>query len=178
MWWKVDFPGSFYVGLSIIMVALVTWTADYGGLITRPATPFNSRASHEVALAEHVHGSHLKGSEPSIDDLQKELGSAITVSDVIPIFKEHNCQKCHAHNFSDGKPMNFFQDIDPNSVFLQKDAAGKLVNIESSNFYQTVIVENMMPKGPKGKSVGLSPSERLTLLLWLRNGAPMELTTP
>jgi uncharacterized membrane protein len=58
MWWKVDFPGSFYVGLSIIMVALVTWTADYGGLITRPATPFNTRASHEVAHAEHVHGTH------------------------------------------------------------------------------------------------------------------------
>lgn len=172
LWWKFEVPGWFYAGLSVIMVAMVSWTADFGGLITRPVTAFSTREAHQVASAD-IPMIRLEPTGISVDELQSKLCVSIGVSDVIPIFQVHNCQKCHANNFSDGKPLNFSQDIDPNQIFLPRGTDGKLLDIGSSNFYRAVILENTMPKGPKGKS-GLSPSERLTLLLWLKNGAPME----
>jgi len=176
-WWKLEVPRWFYISMSFILVAMVSWTSDYGGLITRGVTPFSSNKPHEVAMEEthhHHHDEDVQVKTVPVDLLQNSLGRAIGVKDVIPIFRANRCQQCHPHNFSDGQPVSFSQDDDPDAVFLPRGPDGKLLDITKSNFYRMVIVENAMPKGPKGKSLGLSPSERLTLLMWLCNGAPTE----
>ncbi len=39
MRWKIAFPIAFYVAFSVLLVALVSWTADYGGLVVRLKGP-------------------------------------------------------------------------------------------------------------------------------------------
>jgi len=173
MAWEIPLKAVHFVGLSVLMVALVSWTSDYGGLITRGTTPFSSPPDHEVA---HADGNHRKQNEEqqiSPIDLEKQLERMITVRDVTPIFSTHNCQSCHSKEFSpDGKPLDFFTG-DPKFPFLVKNADGSLKDFASSNFYKTVLMENQMPMDMKGNSIGLGPSDRLILLLWLKNGAPM-----
>ena len=41
MLWKLPLKPLHYVFLSVLLVALVSWTSDYGGLITRGTTPFS-----------------------------------------------------------------------------------------------------------------------------------------
>ena len=149
MWWKFVVPGWIFVGFSILLVALVSWTSDYGGLLVRPETPFSTRESKEVAIADEVpHVMHAqRSSGPSVEVLEGQLCRAVTVADVIPIFREHNCQKCHAKNFEDGKPKNFFVGKDSDHIFLARNPDGSLADITTSNFYHVVLVENAMPKG-------------------------------
>lgn len=33
MWWKLNIPSAFYVGLSFLLVSLILWASDYGALI-------------------------------------------------------------------------------------------------------------------------------------------------
>lgn len=41
MWWKIYIKPTLYIGFSIIMTAMVSWTADYGALITHGTSLFS-----------------------------------------------------------------------------------------------------------------------------------------
>lgn len=41
MWWHLRIRPTFYIGLSVLMVALVSWTSDYGALIKHGDIPSN-----------------------------------------------------------------------------------------------------------------------------------------
>jgi uncharacterized membrane protein len=42
MIWQLPLKPSYYVALSILLVALVSWTSDYGGLLSHGVTPFST----------------------------------------------------------------------------------------------------------------------------------------
>ena len=105
--------------------------------------------------------------------LAEELKRSISVRDVIPIFVANSCEECHAKNFPGGKPEHFF-DGQPEQAFLHRNADGSLKDYSASKFYRVVVMGNEMPLDAHGKSIGLTPVERLVLLRWLQNGAPME----
>lgn len=162
MWWPLPLRPVHYVWLSILMVALVSWASDYGGLITRGVTPFSSvelpRDSEKSVNFEAI----------TSQELDAQLGHPITLQDVVPIFASHQCGQCHPGNFSNGFPQNFFVHGE-DGLFLEKHEDGSLKNYEDSVFYQTVILKNRMPL-----KTGLKLKDRLILLAWLRNGAPMK----
>jgi uncharacterized membrane protein len=171
MRWHLHLNPALYAGISLVIVALVSWTSDYGGLITRGVTPFSSREESRDATTS-VFEDSPEVAQMNPYHLTSYLTRKITVKDVVPIFQRHHCSHCHSDNFSsNGEPHNFFGK-DPKYAFLSKNPDGTLANFSSSNFYQTVILNNQMPKSEKGVSLGLSPSERLILLRWLENGAP------
>lgn len=163
MRWHLYLRPVYYLMMSVLLVILVSWTSDYGGLITRGSTPFSS-----VSASEQTAEVDVKGHQLQEKDLTKQLESNITVKDVIPIFVANKCAHCHAKHFPDGKPSRFYEGA-PEHAFLVKDK-----DFRKSNFYQTVILENRMPRNHHGDVLGLTSGERLVLLMWLQNGAPMD----
>jgi len=166
---KFIFPQSIYVGLSVILVALISWTGDYGGLITRGVTPFSS-------VSEPSNNPLVAKDKPEVQQfsppqLETFLKQNIGVSDVIPIFAKHRCFLCHTDNFSGGQPHNFSKGDDPSFIFLPRNPDGTLNDYSNSAFYQTVILKNLMPKNEANESIGLSVGERLILQQWVQNGA-------
>jgi Predicted membrane protein len=173
MRWNLKFRPFYYLVLSVILVALVSWTSDYGGLITRGETPFSSgKSMKETALMDHSHGWKKTPDLMVASEFPENLKKTIGVKDVIPIFAANKCEHCHAKCFPNGQPSHFF-DGTPEQAFLEKNPDGTLKDYTTSNFYRTVILENRMPVDHHGKVIGLTTSERMILLLWLQNGAPM-----
>lgn len=167
MLWNLGLKPIHYVGFSVLLVALVSWTSDYGGLITRGTTPF----SELQAIEPKENSSQEVSDTEQMASLDEKLRRNINLSDVVPIFAAHRCEECHAKRFSNGVPRRFFEG---KHAFLERNAEGGLKDFTQSNFYKTVLVGNEMPLDDEGKPVGLSVSERMILLAWLQNGAPME----
>jgi uncharacterized membrane protein len=164
---KFHLPAIIYIALSVGLVSLISWTSDYGGLMTRTATPFSSR---QVAEIQRI-ADPQDVSQFSAKQLEAYLQKTVSVHDVMPIFKTHKCAMCHSENFIDGFPIHFSEGENPESVFLPRNPDGSLKDIQNSAFYQTVILKNAMPLDNKNESLGLSVGERLLLLQWLENGA-------
>lgn len=165
---KWVFPPVVYVILSLIVVSLIYWTSDYGGLLTRTSTPFSSRENVSEGKAHHNEEdlTSLSGTE-----LYTHLSSEIGVADVIPIFNKAHCIGCHSDKFEGGHPVNFSAGP-PEQVFFFRNADGTLKDVEKSPFYQMVIVRNQMPMNHDHQPLGLSYADRLILLQWLKNNAP------
>lgn len=172
--WNLSLKPIHYLFLSVLLVALVSWTSDYGGLITRGVTPFSdTNPVTSMVTSERIKNlleSDIIISGPTLK-LNDQLKQNIALNDVIPIFAENHCEQCHAKCFSNGVPNRFYEGKHP---FLERNSKGGLGDYTLSNFYKTVILANEMPIDEKGNPIGLSSSERLILLCWLQNGAPME----
>lgn len=168
---KLVFPPKIYVAISLVVAALISWGSDYGGLITRGTTPFNSRADvleKQVAIPKDA--KEVLTYSP--EQLQGYFQKQIALADVVPIFSEYKCAQCHEGNFSGGHPKNFSVDSNPDFIFLPRNEDGSLKDFENSPFYITVILKNKMPITEDKHNHGLPPGVRLTLLQWLLNGAP------
>lgn len=165
MRWELPLAPKHYLGLSALLVALVWWTSDYGGLVTRGVTPFNSTEPFHLEEKTKEHAEIIP------KQLEKQFFRQISVNDVRVIFGDYHCHECHAKQFAGDKPRNFFEGKHP---FLERNGDGSLKDFKESNFYRVVVVENRMPKESEGQSQGLTIGERLILLAWLENGAPME----
>jgi hypothetical protein len=95
------------------------------------------------------------------------------VLDVIPIFKAHKCINCHTTHFKSELP-DFSVQNGNDPTWLPRDENGKLVDWQNSPFYKTVVLLNRMPIDHEKNAIGISWSERLTLLHWLQNNASSE----
>ncbi len=168
-----DLPPVLFVALSVILVALTLWTSDYGGLITRGSTPFSQRSDATTLTEEKLQSDLGEIQKYNVDEFEKYLQKNIGLASVVPIFTKHHCAQCHAENFQGGYPRNFSDGSEPEHYFLWRNQDGTLKDFEKSNFYQSVILKNTMPKNEHNESLGLSLNERLILLLWLKNNAPM-----
>lgn len=157
-----------YLIISLIIVSLIYWTSDYGGLMTRPSTPFSSRESSSTSIARDL----PEVSNFTENKLVEYLESKIGVADVVPIFAKAKCVQCHSTNFDGGHPVNFSKGSSPENIFLPRNPDGTLKDLEHSLFYKIVVIQNAMPKDHQLQTIGLSDSDRLILLQWLKNNAP------
>jgi uncharacterized membrane protein len=162
-------PSLAYVIISLIIVSMIYWTSDYGGLMTRSSTPFSQRENH-LDLADNR--DDVDFSKLSENQLYTKLNETIGVNDVIPIFNKARCVQCHSDKFDGGHPIDFSKGKAPEDIFLPRLPDGSLQDFEKSPFYQIVILENRMPMNHHNQSLGLSIGERLILLQWLKNNAP------
>lgn len=162
---KWALPQICYLILDVILVSLIYFTSDYGGLLTRPSTPFSTR---EKSFQDSEDLSELSRSQ-LLSYLQNKVG----VEDVVPIFVKARCVQCHSRQFNGGYPVNFSIGKSPKDIFLPRNDKGELQDVENSPFYQTVILHNEMPKTHHGQSLGLSTADRFILLQWLNNNAPL-----
>jgi uncharacterized membrane protein len=159
------------LALLLFNTVLVMWAADYGGLITRGETPFQSLSGAQQRIRRYR--DPLAVHKMPSAELEKYLGAQVGVEDVMPLFEKYGCIKCHQSQFAEGRPSNFSKAVEKNSpIWLPRHANGELDQWEKSPFYITVILKNRMPYDQEGNSVGMAIKDRLTMLEWLKNGAP------
>lgn len=155
--------------LLIFNAFLVFFAADYGGLIVHGTTPFQTGIHKEEKTL--YYRDPVGVDKYPLEKFEAYLHKQISINDVLPIFRRANCAKCHADQFVDGYPLNFSIGDKPAMIWLPRNEKGELVDWQHSQFYQTVILKNTMPKDADGRSIGLPITDRVTLLKWLQNGA-------
>lgn len=165
-------PNKHVVNLSLIIFILTGLTGDVGGILSRGSSPFVFGGSSEGVDYNSLDTPEVASFSP--EELNKYLEKNVNVLDVIPIFKRYNCASCHKQYFEGDAPEYFSKQWKGSSTWLPRDGKNQLVDWKSSAFYQTVILRNKMPLDEEKNSLGISWSERLTLLRWLENGAPLK----
>ena len=147
--------------LSILTVSLVSWTGELGGVLAHGITPFQKKSIAQLAREEGDRGAVFK-KNLSPKHVEEVLKEGISLADVEEIFNTHKCMQCHRDEFQEGSLTNLA------SEWLPRDEKGNLLSLEQVPLYTVVVVDNAMPPNK-----GLDDAERLDLLVWLRNGAPM-----
>lgn len=161
--WRLKYFLGFFI-LSVSSIALVSLTGEAGALIVRDTTPFQSRATSSKANPVLIDSFEVKKFDA--DKLENYLKSNISNSDVHKIFVDNQCSKCHAEQFSKVDFEGFSQGDKP-WIILKN---GAVEDYKSSLFYKTVILNNSMPlKNTVREEAGLTASERLILIEWLKN---------
>ncbi len=157
------------LAMSSLIVVLVCFVADFGGLLARGKTPFRRRSV--AAAMGSIAGQPLSKEIVKSDDLMGALSEQVGVVDANRVFSDNNCVACHAQAFPKEGPLGVSLGANP---MLPRNTDGTLKDLSSSLFYQTVILRNEMPMPHNGVEGGLTDSERLILLAWLNNGAPVQ----
>lgn len=167
---------KYVVFLSFIIFLIVSLTGDVGGILARGSSPFSSPKHEQFFNYKSADSPNTRSFDP--EKLSGYLEKKIDVLDVAPIFAKHSCAKCHTEQFTGDLPSHFSKEFDGKAAWLPRDAEHHLVDWPKSPFYKTTILLNRMPLDENKNSTGISWSERLTLLLWLKNNAPTDVPQP
>ncbi len=167
---------KYVVFLSVIIFLIVSLTGDVGGVLARGTSPFKTGAVEKQFDFNSADSKEVRKYTP--EQLTNYLIKKITVLDVIPIFERHKCARCHADKFVGSLPSKFTSETKDSPAWLTRDEKGNLVKWEESPFYETTILYNRMPIDAEKNSWGISWSERLTLIRWLQNNAPVVPPSP
>lgn len=158
--------------LNILGFALLFITGDVGGVLSHGKPLFGETKPETVINYYSTNSSQARSAKA--DALGKILEKEIDVRDVAVIFKNQKCASCH-NSFFDHDLPNFSKEVENLRPWLLRDPQKQLLKWEESPFYTIVLQRNRMPYDEHHSPIGLSPSERLTLLRWLKNGAPEEM---
>lgn len=167
---KID-SGWFLLASTINMI-LVTVTGDLGGFLTHGRTPFFAQDAVDMKEKIEKDPYHVRLFPP--DKLKGYLQEQISLDQVILIFEKHSCRDCHIDQFAEANLAGFSTVNGKEDIWLPRNEDGSLLNWEESSFYQEVILKNKMPMDENDKTIGMPESERLVLLQWVLNGAPLE----
>lgn len=161
--------------LTLLVFALLVLTGDIGGGIPRGGKNLftNTHQDGEDGLTFYRRNPvSIRSFTP--EQLKKHLIQSVGVEDVEDVMKRNNCSSCHQSQFEGGRLAHFSTQFGKSPMWLPRDKDNKLVDWSKSSFYHTVILLNRMPYDKERNPLGISPSDRLTLLYWLENGAPIE----
>ena len=159
-----------FLVVSTINMLLVSITGDLGGFLTHGSTPFIGARAAEEEVGKDPYNVRFFKPEELKDYLTKE----ITLNEVYPIFEKHSCRNCHVAQFFGENLEGFSTPDDGREAWLARNEEGAVENWEASPFYQSVILKNEMPMNENNQIIGMPERDRLILLLWLLNGAPLE----
>ncbi|MFN4173576.1 MAG: DUF2231 domain-containing protein [Parachlamydiaceae bacterium] len=150
---------------SLLLLVLVSFTADYGAIIMRDSTLFQTKFEPEEAIEPKI--VNFDNKNTSIESLRTFLKESIDQNEVQAVFERNKCASCHAKKFLSENFSGFAKGRKP---WISVDEKGNIIDLEKSPFYINVIKKNTMPpKGEVREEAGLSVSERLILLEWLQN---------
>lgn len=164
--------GKYIIFLSFIIFLLISLTGEVGGILARGSSPFTPAKSKDDFDYNSADSNEVRTYNP--EQLAKYLEKKVDVLDVIPIFKRHQCSKCHAEFFEGDLPAKFSIAAGDQPAWLPRDDQNQLIDWPQSPFYRTTVLLNRMPIDEEKNSKGISWSERLTLVRWLENNAPTE----
>ncbi len=169
---KFLLPNKHVVLLSCTIFILTGLTGDVGGILSRGSSPFVFANRTQEVDYNSLDTPEVASFSP--EELNKYLEKNVNVLDVIPVFARYKCASCHKQYFEGDAPEYFSKEWKDSSTWLPRDGKNQLVDWKNSTFYKTVILRNKMPLDEEKNALGISWSERLILLRWLENGAPVK----
>lgn len=167
-------PRRYIVFLSVVTSMILILACDAGAFLTWGRDFF----IHPVTTVVNYYDlNDALGQQVDPKALEDQMRKRVDVLDVIPIFQKHRCVLCHSSQFVLGVPANFSSKSPSAPIWLPRDTNQNLVDWAKSPFYKSVVFSNRMPLDENNEPVGISWSERLTLLMWLENNAPWQVPT-
>lgn len=159
--------------LTLLTFTLLVLTGDIGGGLSRGGKNFFTEEHFEEKALQSYYRKNPPGVRGyTVDQLKSLLAKKVGVADVEDVMRRYNCSSCHQNQFEGDSPAHFSTMV-KNSLWLPRDSEGKLVDWPKSSFYKSVILLNRMPYDSDKTPLGISWADRLTLLTWLENGAPL-----
>ena len=160
-------------GLSAVTLVFLVLGGEYGGILTRGRTPFQKRNSLTVsALASQSENLSLDtqvSQDPGI-----RLEQEVTFHEVDRIFRLNGCIDCHEDLNDPDYPSLLCADHALSIDWLPASDKISTESLKESLLYQAIIrSNNMPPKLDDETPAGLALADRLLILQFFKNGAPL-----